>query len=96
MDERLSVGAMMNGALYSVGEDETPLMAWEVVERSGQDHLPVVRADGSCAGVLDRAELAAVCAAPAVTLSRRSVRDLVRGRRTITVHSEDRRFARRS
>ncbi len=64
-------------------------MAWEVVERSGQSHLPVVRQDGSCAGLLERAELAVACADPAVTLSRRSVRDLVRGRRTVTVHPEE-------
>ncbi|MCG0062051.1 CBS domain-containing protein [Streptomyces tricolor] len=89
MDERLSVGAMMNGAPYSIGEDETVLMAWEVVERSGQSHLPVVRQDGSCAGLLERAELAVACADPTVTLSRRSVRDLVRGRRTVTVHPEE-------
>jgi CBS domain-containing protein len=89
MDERLSVGAMMNGAPYSISEDETLLMAWEVVERSGQRHLPVVRQDGCCAGVLDRAELAVACADPAVTLSRRRVRDLVHGRRTVTVHPEE-------
>jgi CBS domain-containing protein len=89
VDERLSVGDMMNGAPYSVGEDETPLMAWEVAERSGQRHVPVVRRDGRCAGVLDRAELAVVCADPAVTLSGRRVRDLVRGRRTVTVHPEE-------
>lgn len=89
VDERLSVGALMDGAPYAIGEDETVLMAWEVVERCGQSHLPVVRRDGCCAGLLDRAELAVACADPAVTLSRRRVRDLVRGRRTVTVHAED-------
>lgn len=89
MDERLSVGALMGEAPYSISEDETLLMAWEVVERSGQRHLPVVRQDGTCAGVLDRAELAVACADPAVTLSRRKVRDLVHGRRTVTVHPEE-------
>ncbi|MEU6665928.1 CBS domain-containing protein [Streptomyces sp. NPDC046727] len=89
MEERLSVGAVMNGTPYSISEDETVLMAWEVVERSGQRHLPVVRQDGCCAGVLDRAELAVACADPAVTLSRRRVRDLVHGRRTVTVHPEE-------
>ncbi|MFF3585271.1 CBS domain-containing protein [Streptomyces mirabilis] len=89
MDERLSVGALMNEAPYSISEDETLLLAWEVVERSGQRHLPVVRQDGCCAGVLDRAELAVACADPAVTLSCRTVRDLVHGRRTVTVHPEE-------
>ncbi|GHI03894.1 hypothetical protein AQI88_08520 [Streptomyces cellostaticus] len=89
MEEKLSVGALMNEAPYSISEDETLLMAWEVMERSGQRHLPVVRPDGCCAGVLDGAELAVACAAPAVALSRRRVRDLVYGRRTVTVHPEE-------
>ncbi|MFF7969878.1 CBS domain-containing protein [Streptomyces sp. NPDC007905] len=89
MDERLSVRALMDDAPYVISEDETLLMAWEVVERSGQRHLPVVRQDGCCAGVLDRAELAVACAAPAATLSRGRVRDLVHGRRTVTVHPEE-------
>ncbi|ANP51330.1 CBS domain-containing protein [Streptomyces griseochromogenes] len=89
MEERLSVRALMNEAPYSISEDETLLMAWEVMERSGQRHLPVVRPDGCCAGVLDGAELAVACAAPAVTLSRRRVGDLVHGRRTVTVHPEE-------
>ncbi len=89
MDERLSVGALMNEAPYSISEDETLLLAWEVVERSGQRHLPVVRQDGCCAGVLDRAELAVACADPAVALSCRTVRDLVHRRRTVTVHPEE-------
>ncbi|WP_330455578.1 CBS domain-containing protein [Streptomyces sp. NBC_00820] len=89
MDERPTVGGLMQRAPHSISEDETLLMAWEVVERSGQRHLPVVRQDGCCAGVLDRAELAVACAAPAVTLSRRRVRDLVYGRRTVTVHPEE-------
>ena len=89
MEDKLSVGALMNWAPYSVSEDETLLMAWEVMERSGQRHLPVVRPDGCCAGVLDGAELAVACAAPAATLSRRRVGDLVCGRRTVTVHPEE-------
>ncbi|MFI1767322.1 HPP family protein [Streptomyces sp. NPDC020800] len=89
MEERLSVGALMKEAPYSISEDETLLMAWEVMERSGQRQLPVVRQDGCCAGVLEGTELAVACAAPASTLSRRHVRDLVYGRRTVTVHAED-------
>ncbi|WP_225101714.1 HPP family protein [Streptomyces sp. CoH27] len=89
MDERLCVAALMNGTPYSISEDETLLTAWELVERSGQRHLPVVRQDGCCAGVLDRAELAVACAEPAVALSRRRVCDLVHGRRTVTVHPEE-------
>ncbi|MFJ3336160.1 HPP family protein [Streptomyces sp. NPDC086766] len=86
---RLSVGELMQPAPYSVGEAESVLLAWEVLERSGQRHLPVVRADGCCAGLLDRAELAVACAAPASALSRRTVGELTRGRRTVTVHGEE-------
>ncbi|ANP51660.1 CBS domain-containing protein [Streptomyces griseochromogenes] len=89
MGERLSVGALMDRTPYSISEDETLLMAWEVCERSRQCHVPVVRQDGCCAGVLDRAELAVACGDPAVTLSCKRVRDLVHGRRTVTVHAED-------
>ncbi|MFI6355284.1 HPP family protein [Streptomyces sp. NPDC050743] len=89
MDERIAVRSLMDAAPYSIGEDESVLMAWEVMERSEQRQLPVVRGDGCCAGVLDRAELAVACAAAAVTLSRRTVRELVHARRTVTVHPEE-------
>ncbi|MQY36557.1 hypothetical protein SRB17_45590 [Streptomyces sp. RB17] len=89
MNERLAVRSLMDAAPYSIGEDESLLLAWEVMERSEQRQLPVVRGDGCCAGVLDRAELAVACAAAAVTLSRRTVRELVHARRTATVHPEE-------
>ncbi|MGW3957352.1 CBS domain-containing protein, partial [Streptomyces sp. NPDC004752] len=87
--ERLSVRDLMSAAPYALDENESVLIAWEVLERSGQGHLPVVRRDGCCAGVLGRAELALVCAGPAAALSRRRLRDLLRGRRTAAVHAED-------
>ncbi|MGW7820550.1 CBS domain-containing protein [Streptomyces puniciscabiei] len=89
VDEQLAVRSLMDAAPYSVGEDESVLMAWEVMERSDQRQLPVVRADGCCAGVLDRAELAVACAAAAAPLSRSKVRELVHARRTVTVHPEE-------
>ncbi|MFF9768257.1 HPP family protein [Streptomyces sp. NPDC014636] len=89
MNERPAVRSLMDAAPYSISEDESVLMAWEVMERSEQCQLPVVRGDGCCAGLLDRAELAVICAAAATTLSRRRVRDLVHGRRTVTVHPEE-------
>ncbi|MGW2648872.1 CBS domain-containing protein [Streptomyces sp. NPDC001393] len=89
MDEQLAVRSLMDAAPYSVGDDESVLMAWEVMERSEQCQLPVVRADGCCAGVLDRAEVAVACAAAAATLSRSKVRELVHARRTVTVHPEE-------
>ncbi|MFG2887881.1 HPP family protein [Streptomyces sp. NPDC048297] len=81
------VRSLMDTAPYSVGEDETLLMAWEVLERSGQRALPVVRTDGCCAGVLDRAELAVACAGAA--LSGQRARDLVHSRRTVRIHPEE-------
>lgn len=89
MSERPTVRGLMNAAPYSISEDESVLMAWEVMERTGQQQLPVVRGDECCAGLLERAELAAVCAAAATTLSRRKVRELVHARRTVTAHPED-------
>ncbi|MFF3916845.1 HPP family protein [Streptomyces sp. NPDC001852] len=89
MDEQLAVRSLMDAAPYSIGDDESVLMAWEVMERSEQCQLPVVRADGCCAGVLDRAEVAVACAAAAAPLSRSRVRELVHARRTVTVHPEE-------
>ncbi|MES4891565.1 CBS domain-containing protein [Streptomyces sp. NPDC096012] len=89
MNEQPTVRGLMDAAPYSISEDESVLMAWEVMERAEQRHLPVVRGDGCCAGLLERAELAVVCAAAAATLSSRRVRDLVHARRTVTVHPEE-------
>lgn len=80
---------LMSAAPYSISEDESLLMAWELLERSGQRYVPVLRKDGRCTGVLGRAELAMACAAPGTVLSRRRLCDLVRGRRTSAVHAED-------
>ncbi|MFF3876816.1 HPP family protein [Streptomyces sp. NPDC001978] len=87
MVENPVVRSLMSTAPYSISEDETLLMAWEVMERSGQRTLPVVRTDGCCAGVLGRAELAVACAGAG--LSGRRVHDLVHSRRTATIHPEE-------
>ncbi|MEU6774996.1 CBS domain-containing protein [Streptomyces sp. NPDC046759] len=89
MNEPPAVRSLMDAAPYSIGQDESVLLAWEVMERSEQRHLPVVRGDGCCAGLVDRAELAVACAAAAATLSRRRVRELLHARRTVTVHPEE-------
>ncbi|OIK25108.1 HPP family protein [Streptomyces malaysiense] len=89
MEERPAVRSLMDAAPYSINEDESVLIAWEVMERSEQRHLPVVRQNGCCAGLLERAELAVVCAGPASELSRRRVCELVHERRTATVQPED-------
>ncbi|MEV6211865.1 CBS domain-containing protein [Kitasatospora sp. NPDC051914] len=87
-DER-PVAEVMSTVLYAVTEDEGVLAAWEHLERSGRRHLPVVRADGRCTGLLDRADLAVACAAPATALSGTTVNDLPQGRRPAVVHPGD-------
>ncbi|NBM20626.1 HPP family protein [Streptomyces sp. GC420] len=82
------VAAVMRAAPAVVAVDETVLVAWELLERSGRRHLPVVRPDGRCAGLLDRADLAVTCAAPAVSLSRARVGDLLPGRGPALVHAD--------
>ncbi|MFJ8691585.1 CBS domain-containing protein [Streptomyces roseolilacinus] len=84
-----AVRDVMRTSLVTVAADETVLAAWELLERSGARHLPVVLPDGRCAGLLDRAEVATACAAPAVSLSRRHARDLLRCRRCVVVHHGD-------
>jgi CBS domain-containing protein len=83
------VEELMSNPVCTVSKHESLLMAWELLERSGFQHLPVVREDGRCVGVLDRAEVAVACAAPAAALSRRRVDVLLRGRCTPSVHSDD-------
>ncbi|WP_149183728.1 HPP family protein [Streptomyces sp. TRM49041] len=83
-----AVGDVMRTSVVAVAAGETVLVAWELLERSRARHLPVVLPDGRCAGVLDRAEVAVVCAAPAVSLSRRHAGDLLR-RRCAVVHLRD-------
>ncbi|MFG3497304.1 HPP family protein [Streptomyces sp. NPDC047928] len=79
----------MRTAVVSVPTGETVLMAWELLERAAARYLPVVHPDGRCAGLLERADVAVACAAPAVRLSKRYVGDLLRGRRCVIVHHDD-------
>lgn len=83
------VGDVMRTSVVTVAAGETVLVAWELLERSAARHLPVVHADGRCVGLLDRAEVAVACAAPAVSLSRRYAGDMVRCRRCAIVHRDD-------
>lgn len=84
-----TVAAVMRTAVVTVAVDETVLVAWELLERSGSRHLPVVRQDGCCAGLLDRADVAVACAAPATSLSGLRVGDLLPGHRPALVHVEE-------
>ncbi|MFF4346131.1 HPP family protein [Streptomyces sp. NPDC001530] len=83
-----TVAAVMHAAVVTIAVDESVLVAWELLERSGSRHLPVVCPDGRCAGLLDRADVAVACAAPAATLSGLRVGDLLPGHRPALIHRE--------
>ncbi|GGT00873.1 CBS domain-containing protein [Streptomyces chromofuscus] len=83
-----TVADVMRTAVAAITVDETVLVAWELLERSGSRHLPVVRPDGRCAGLLDRADVAVACAAPAASLSGLRVHDLLPGHGPALVHAE--------
>ncbi|MFI1583820.1 HPP family protein [Embleya sp. NPDC020630] len=74
-----SVADVMSTALLTVLGDESLLMAWELIQRTGFHHLPVVDEDGRCVGLLERGELAVACALPAISLSERYVSELLPG-----------------
>ncbi|CAG7613821.1 CBS domain-containing protein [Actinacidiphila bryophytorum] len=82
-----TVAEVMRTDPVTIAAGETVLMAWELLERSGRRHLPVMRPDGRCVGLLDRADLAVACAAPATSLTALRVGDLVLGRRPAVVHA---------
>ncbi|GAA3784783.1 CBS domain-containing protein [Streptomyces chiangmaiensis] len=84
-----TVAAVMRTAVPTIAVDETVLVAWELLERSGSRHLPVVHKDGRCAGLLDRADVAVACAAPATSLTGLRVANLLPGRRSALVHAEE-------
>jgi CBS domain-containing protein len=56
------VAEIMSRALVIVRPDESVLLAWELLRRSGFHHLPVVGRQGHCVGLLSRTELALACA----------------------------------
>ncbi|MET7298518.1 CBS domain-containing protein [Embleya sp. NPDC005575] len=74
-----TVADVMSTALLTVAGDESLLMAWELIQRTGFHHLPVVDEDGRCVGLLERSELAVACALPAISLAERYVGDLLPG-----------------
>lgn len=86
--EATPVRDIMSVALVTVTEDESLLMAWELLERTGFHHLPVVDEDGRCLGLIERSELAVACAMPATALSERYVGDLLPGRSPALVHDD--------
>ncbi|MDI2124798.1 CBS domain-containing protein [Yinghuangia seranimata] len=84
----LCVRDVMSVALVTVAEDESVLMAWEILQRTGFHHLPVVDANGRCRGLVERSDLAVECALPATTLSERYMGDVVQSHRRIQVRDD--------
>ncbi|MFB0627302.1 HPP family protein [Streptomyces sp. AB3(2024)] len=84
-----TVGEVMRTEVVAVAADETVLMAWELLERTGAAYLPVLLPDGRCSGLLDRCEVAVACSAPAVVLSAQDVGALLSGRRRPAVRPEE-------
>ncbi|MGW1894308.1 CBS domain-containing protein [Streptomyces sp. NPDC002004] len=81
----LPVGEVMRTGVAAVAAEETVLVAWELLERTGVSHLPVVLPDGRCSGLLTRSDVAVACCAPAAVLSTQDVHTLLSGRRTAAV-----------
>ncbi|WP_406289271.1 HPP family protein [Embleya sp. NBC_00896] len=77
--EDRDVAEVMSTALLTVAGDESLLMAWELMQRTGFHHLPVVDEEGRCVGLIERSELAVACALPAISLAERYVGDLLPG-----------------
>lgn len=84
----IRVGDVMSVALVTVGKEESVLMAWEILQRTGFHHLPVVDGDGRCLGLVERSDLAVVCAQPAASLSERYADELLAGHRPPLVHDD--------
>lgn len=83
------VDALMSRNLLAVTMDESVLVAWEVMERAGIHHLPVITPDGRCAGVVDAATIAAEWEAGPPAHARRPVSAYVRERRSPRVYRSD-------
>ncbi|MFC4059242.1 HPP family protein [Planomonospora corallina] len=78
MDVRdLPVARVMSRTLVTVGPDESPLIAWEIMRCAGVHHLPVVDTGGRLRGVLARDELAAAWSGGPAEQSRVRVAELL-------------------
>ncbi|HSA52147.1 MAG TPA: CBS domain-containing protein [Yinghuangia sp.] len=80
---------VMSVALVTLAEDESVLMAWEILQRTGFHHLPVVDGNGHCLGLVERSDLAVACGMPAAVLSERDVGSLVADQGPALVHGDD-------
>lgn len=83
------VSDVMSVALVTLAEDESVLMAWEILQRTGFHHLPVVDGTGHCLGLVERSDLAVACAMPAAVLGERDVGSLVAEQGPVSVRGDD-------
>ncbi|MFG2394169.1 HPP family protein [Streptomyces lavendulae] len=84
-----TVAEVMRTDVVAVAAGETVLMAWELLERTGAHHLPVLLPNGRCSGLLDRVDVAVACSAPAVVLSALDVDTLLSGHRRVAVRAAE-------
>ncbi|GII76688.1 hypothetical protein Sru01_16700 [Sphaerisporangium rufum] len=79
--ETLTAADVMSRVIVTVGPEESPLMAWELMRRGGVHHLPVVDAACRVLGVIRREEIAEHWSGGPAEQSAGAVGRLVAGRR---------------
>jgi len=84
----LPAAEVMAGDLLTVSRDDSVLMAWELMLRSGYHHLPVVADEGAFLGLLDSELLAAHWHEGGPDHNREPVARLLQGRPRFTVEPE--------
>lgn len=87
--ENLTASEIMSRVLVTIKPDESSLMAWELMRRAGVHHLPVVDAQGRLLGIVTREDIAANWSGGPDEQSRRTVRNMVVGRRVPHVRPDD-------
>ncbi|GII67457.1 hypothetical protein Skr01_75420 [Sphaerisporangium krabiense] len=78
--DRLTAADVMSRVLVTVGPEESPLIAWEIMRRGGVHHLPVIDDRLRLHGVLTREQVAAHWSGGPAVQSAGQVRDLLAGR----------------
>lgn len=78
----LTAQDVMTRVVVTVAPDESPLMAWELMRRTGVHHIPVVSAGQRLHGLLSTQDLTETCTGTLADVSRRQVGDLVKSERT--------------
>lgn len=82
--DRLTAADVMSRVLVTVGPEESPLIAWEIMRRGGVHHLPVIDDRLRLHGVLTREQVAAHWSGGPAVQSAGQVRDLLAAGRART------------